>query len=285
MYSASVTTGDWETFIAEDLVAYVDKTYRTMATRDSRGLAGHSMGGYGTLRIGMKRPDVFSAMYPMSSCCLIDANIAGGGRGGAGRGAGAAGRGAGDGAPSGRAGAPGAAAAPATAAPAAPAATAANQTPATAPQAAGTQGDGRGRGAGAGAGRGGRGGGFGNVQFALAAAWAPNPKNPPNFFDLPTVDGVPQPLVVAKFAANSPFVMIPQYATNLKKYKAIKMDVGDSDGLAGQNRQVDESLTAFGIAHTFEVYEGDHSNRVPQRFETSVMPFFSSTLSFTAPKR
>jgi enterochelin esterase-like enzyme len=281
MYSASVTTGDWETFIAEDLVAYVDKTYRTIPTRDSRGLAGHSMGGYGTLRIGMKRPDVFSAMYPMSSCCLIDANIAGGGRGGAGRGAGA-------GAPAGRAGAPGAAAAPATAAPAAPAAPAANQTPATAPQAAGTQGDGRGRGAGAGAGRGGRGGrggGFGNVQFALAAAWAPNPKNPPNFFDLPTVDGVPQPLVVAKFAANSPFVMIPQYATNLKKYKAIKMDVGDSDGLAGQNRQVDESLSAFGIAHAFEVYEGDHSNRVPHRFETSVMPFFSSMLSFTAPKR
>jgi hypothetical protein len=63
------------------------------------------------------------------------------------------------------------------------------------------------------------------------------------------------------------------------------MDVGDSDGLAGQNRQVDESLSAFGIAHAFEVYEGDHSNRVPHRFETSVMPFFSSMLSFTAPKR
>ena len=34
--------------------------YRTLATRESRGLAGHSMGGYGTMRIGMKRPDVFA---------------------------------------------------------------------------------------------------------------------------------------------------------------------------------------------------------------------------------
>jgi hypothetical protein len=236
------------------------------------------MGGYGTLRIGMKRPDVFSSLYPMSACCLIDANIAGG-RGGGGRGAGA---------PAGRAGTAGPAAPAPPAAPAAPATPAASVNAAAAPQqAAQTQGDGRARGAGAGAGagRGGRGGGFGNVQFALAAAWAPNPKNPPNFFDEPVVDGVPQPLVIAKFAANSPFVMIPQYVTNLKKYKAIKMDVGDKDGLAGQNRQVDESLTAFGIAHTFDVYDGDHSNRVPQRFEQSVLPFFSSNLSFTAPKK
>ena len=123
------------------------------------------------------------------------------------------------------------------------------------------------------------------MQFALAAAWAPNPKNPPNFFDLPTVDGTPQPLVVAKFAANSPFMMLPQYITNLKKYKAIKIDVGNQDGLAGQNHQIEEAMTAFGIPHTFETYEGDHTNRVPQRFDESVLPFFSNNLSFTAPKK
>jgi len=71
MYSSSVTTGDWESYIAEDLIAYVDTHYRTLARRDSRGLAGHSMGGYGTVRIGMKRPDVFGALYAMSSCCLL----------------------------------------------------------------------------------------------------------------------------------------------------------------------------------------------------------------------
>jgi len=47
MYSSSVTTGDWETFIAVDLVDYIDSHYRTLAARASRGLAGHSMGGYG----------------------------------------------------------------------------------------------------------------------------------------------------------------------------------------------------------------------------------------------
>jgi enterochelin esterase-like enzyme len=54
MYSSSVTTGDWERFIAHDLVAYVDAHYRTLPRRESRGLSGHSMGGYGDLRIGMK---------------------------------------------------------------------------------------------------------------------------------------------------------------------------------------------------------------------------------------
>jgi S-formylglutathione hydrolase FrmB len=40
MYSDSVTTGNWEKFVAEDLVAYVDSHYRTLPTRMSRGLAG-----------------------------------------------------------------------------------------------------------------------------------------------------------------------------------------------------------------------------------------------------
>jgi len=70
MYSSSVTVGDWEGFIADDLVRYIDERYRTLPDRESRGLAGHSMGGYGTIRIGMKRPDIFGALYIMSPCCL-----------------------------------------------------------------------------------------------------------------------------------------------------------------------------------------------------------------------
>src|SRR6185312_15709968 len=70
MYSSSPTTGDWETFIAHDLVAYVDSHYRTIPNRMSRGLSGHSMGGYGTMRIGMKHPEVFSSIYALSACCL-----------------------------------------------------------------------------------------------------------------------------------------------------------------------------------------------------------------------
>jgi S-formylglutathione hydrolase FrmB len=70
MYSSSVTTGDFEQFIAQDLVAYIDSHYRTIPERKSRGLVGHSMGGYGATRIGMKHADVFGSLYIMSPCCL-----------------------------------------------------------------------------------------------------------------------------------------------------------------------------------------------------------------------
>src|SRR5208337_3443494 len=70
MYSSSVTTGDFEQFIAHDLVAYIDVHYRTIPNRLSRGLVGHSMGGYGATRIGMKHADVFGSLYVMSPCCL-----------------------------------------------------------------------------------------------------------------------------------------------------------------------------------------------------------------------
>lgn len=70
MYSSSVTTGDFERFISHDLVAYIDAHYRTIPERGSRGLVGHSMGGYGATRIGMKHSDVFGSVYIMSPCCL-----------------------------------------------------------------------------------------------------------------------------------------------------------------------------------------------------------------------
>jgi enterochelin esterase-like enzyme len=69
-YSSSPTVGDYESFVADDLVEWVDANYRTIPERASRGLAGHSMGGYGTARIAMKRPEVFSSIYMMSACCL-----------------------------------------------------------------------------------------------------------------------------------------------------------------------------------------------------------------------
>src|SRR6478672_7396709 len=70
MYSSSVTTGDFENYIARDVVAYMDAHYRTIPKRSSRGLVGHSMGGYGASRIGMKHSDVFGSLYIMSPCCM-----------------------------------------------------------------------------------------------------------------------------------------------------------------------------------------------------------------------
>jgi enterochelin esterase-like enzyme len=65
IYTNSPVTGNWEDFLVDELVAYVDASYRTLAHRDSRGLAGDRMGGYGAIRIGMRHPDVFGSVYAL----------------------------------------------------------------------------------------------------------------------------------------------------------------------------------------------------------------------------
>lgn len=223
MYSNSVTTGDWETYIAHDLVAYIDSHYRTIPNRMSRGLAGHSMGGYGAVRIGMKRPDVFSSLYLMSSCCL---------------------------------------GAQLNPQPGRMAEAEAIKTREAAVEAA-------------------RGRGFGpSANLASAAAWSPNPDNPPLYLDLPVKDGQVQPNVVARWAANAPLAMIGQYISNLKMYHAIAIEVGTKDGLLPSNKDLEQVFTRFGVMHRYEEYEGDHTNRVLERVEQNVLPFFSNSLSF-----
>jgi S-formylglutathione hydrolase FrmB len=69
-YTNSVTTGNWEDYIAQDVVAFVDGNYRTLSAAASRGIAGHSMGGYGALKLAMKHPDRFGAAFGLSSACL-----------------------------------------------------------------------------------------------------------------------------------------------------------------------------------------------------------------------
>jgi enterochelin esterase-like enzyme len=222
MYSSSPTTGDWERFIAEDLVAYMDNHYRTLPTRMSRGLAGHSMGGYGALRIGMKRADVFNALYLMSSCCL-----------GANR----------------------------NPRPDAMAAAAAITTREQAEEAA-------------------RAPGFGpSTTLASAAAWSPNPSNPPLFLDLPVKDGKVRPEIVAKWVANAPLETVPQHVEGLNRYYAIAIDIGLQDSLLASNQQLHEALTRLHVPHYYEEYEGDHTNKVRERIERNVLPFFSKNLA------
>src|SRR5262249_28107346 len=104
--------------------------------------------------------------------------------------------------------------------------------------------------------------------------------NPPLFLDLPVKDGKQRATVAAKWAANSVLVMLEQYAPNLKKMKAITFSVGTQDNLLQGNRDMDEALTAMGIAHSFETFEGDHNGQVPENFEKKVLPFFSKNLAF-----
>ena len=233
MYSSSVTTGDFEKFISHDVVSYIDAHYRTIPNRTSRGLVGHSMGGYGASRIGMKHPDVFGALYIMSPCCMSP--MTGGGPG-----------------PADQMKERAIANEKKVAAAKSPADLAA-QSP-----------------------------GFAAAQYATAAAWAPDPKNPPLYFDLPTKDGVLQPEIAAKFAANSPLAFVDQYIGNLKQYRAIAIDVGDQDGLRFDTIKLHNLLDNYGIANSFEIYSGTHTSAVADRFQNHVLPFFSKNLCFSA---
>ncbi|MXP26245.1 alpha/beta fold hydrolase [Altererythrobacter indicus] len=219
MYSSSVTTGDFEAFIAHDLIAYIDSHYRTIADRRSRGLVGHSMGGYGATRIGMKHADVFGALYLMSPCCLsvrardsFDPSIE---------------------ATLGKLKSP--------------------------QESSGLPFILRG-------------------TLAMAAAWSPDPDNPPLYLDLPIKDGKIQEDVLAKWTANSPLAFVDQYIGNLRQYAAISMDVGDKDSLKSDTEKLHNILQSYHIANQFEIYEGDHTSRVAWRFQDNVLPFFSEHL-------
>ncbi|WP_339880633.1 alpha/beta hydrolase-fold protein [uncultured Algoriphagus sp.] len=69
-YSNSEYFGNWEDFTAIDLVSYVDKNYRTIAAKESRGITGHSMGGYGAIKLAMHHPDIFNTVYAISPGAL-----------------------------------------------------------------------------------------------------------------------------------------------------------------------------------------------------------------------
>ncbi len=217
MYSNSPAIGDWESWIVRDLVSYIDANYSTIGKPGSRGLSGHSMGGYGTLRIGMKYPGIFAALYAMSSCCLLNN------------------------------------------APSLEAVEVQNERMAD---------DFEGYQAGT----------FDNVMQAQAAAWAPNPDNPPYYFDFPYQDGEELPLVSRKWTANSPLVFVDQYVPALQQYRGIFLDVGDEDGLEATNTQLSAAMARLGIEHNYEIYEGNHGNRVGQRFIDNVLSFFEEHL-------
>lgn len=69
-YTNSKTTGNWEDFTAINLVGHIDSNYRTLSTPSSRGIAGHSMGGYGAIKLGMLHPEIFQVVYGMNSGLL-----------------------------------------------------------------------------------------------------------------------------------------------------------------------------------------------------------------------
>ncbi|SKB47990.1 alpha/beta hydrolase [Dyadobacter psychrophilus] len=217
-YSNSITVGNWEDYVAKELVTYIDQHYRTIAKAASRGLAGHSMGGYGTMRIGERYPEVFSSIYALSPCCMAP----GGNR--------------------------------------SPESLAKIETikdPADFNKAD-----------------------FGTkAAIASAAAWSPNPTKPPFFTDQIVENGQVQKMTELKWAANSGLATIDQYVTNLKQLKGIAFDAGNKDQpIAANIKLLHELLDNYKIEHTYEEYEGDHLNKIAERIEHKMLPFFSGKL-------
>jgi enterochelin esterase-like enzyme len=221
MYSNSVTTGDAEAYIAHDLVRYIDGHYRTIAKRESRGLVGHSMGGYGTWKIAMRFPEQWGAIYAMSACCMS------------------------------------------------PRTTTVEQAEKLAAipyDKAPTE-------------------NFGNrASLASIAAWSPDPKNPPYYMDFGVKDGKVDPLIVAKWANNSPLAMATSHIDQLKSFRAVASDGGDKDGLTKDATTMHEQLDLYGVKNSFEVYDGNHTSRIVERFRTKVLPYFQANLVTKAGK-
>ncbi|HWK43030.1 MAG TPA: alpha/beta hydrolase-fold protein [Croceibacterium sp.] len=216
MYSNSVTTGDFEGFVTRDLVSHIDSNYRTLARAESRGLSGHSMGGYGTLKIVMKYPGIYSSMYAMAPCCLSPSAIT-----------------------------------------LEQARGAASMTPEQIEAAD-----------------------FGAAAAAASlAAWAPDPNNPPNFIAVDEKDGKLSPVITARLHANSPLVLLSQSVPQLKAMTAIGIDVGDKDFLLADDTAMHNELNRFGVTHDWEVFEGDHGNRVAARVRSDLLPFFGKHLA------
>lgn len=64
-YANSPVTGNWEDYLSGEMVDYIDSNYRTIPDKDSRGIAGFSMGGFGALYLGFRHPDVFSSILAL----------------------------------------------------------------------------------------------------------------------------------------------------------------------------------------------------------------------------
>ena len=121
------------------------------------------------------------------------------------------------------------------------------------------------------------------VVYALHGYSIGTEKNPPLYIDLPI--GEQAQAVLAKWAANAPLAFVDQYVLELKRYRAIAIDVGDQDGLRVDAGKLHDVLDQYVIANAFEVYPGTHTSDVAVRFQEHVMPFFSRTLSFEPAKR
>jgi putative tributyrin esterase len=64
--SATAANDKYESYIIRELIPEIDKKFRTLAARENRAIAGLSMGGYGSIKFGLKYPEMFSIVGSFS---------------------------------------------------------------------------------------------------------------------------------------------------------------------------------------------------------------------------
>ena len=225
-YRSSETIGDYERYITNDLVNHIDSNYRTIAHRDSRGITGHSMGGYGCMHLALTYPDVFSAVVAQGGLYKNDSDYM------------------------------------------------RNLLIATA---ADTKDWGE----------------FSQLfwmtqaAYALTAALAPNPNNPPFYLDkaFKMMDGKAQvvPEVWDSFIKNDIVDSeLSHYLEQPLRLNGIMFAHGSSDGIVpvSQAQALDKAMTELGIEHVYDEHVGGHEFTASKSLQ-----FLSEHLSFSLPKQ
>jgi len=64
--------GDFEDFIVNDLFEYIRLNFNADTTAAKRGISGHSMGGYGAMKLAMNHPELFGSVSSMSAPLVFD---------------------------------------------------------------------------------------------------------------------------------------------------------------------------------------------------------------------
>lgn len=224
-YTNSTVQGNYEDYIVDDLVPYIDARYRTIPNFNFRAVTGHCMGGYGALRIAMKNPHIFryvAALSPailpeesvlfIAQYILMEQEIWG---------------------------FPG----PTPYNPSAPFKFATNS------------------------------------LYSFAAAWLPNPDNPPYYVDLPFtyVNGIPVPddQLMAQWNAQNLFALVTDHQKGLDKLKSVYFDCGifDELGMYQPDQVLHEMLINMNIEHQFETYEGTHISNLYDRLGKVLIEF------------
>ena len=65
-------TGNYLTYLCDEIVPFVDERYRTIADRDHRGIQGKSSGGYGAMVVPMLRPDLWGGLATHAGDALFE---------------------------------------------------------------------------------------------------------------------------------------------------------------------------------------------------------------------